>query len=98
MSAAETKLHASVFLTELVYTTRGIDNLLLTRVERVTTRADVDVQAVVRHGGVGLELEAAAASYIDFRVLWVNSALHNVISIYSFNFLLFAHPAQNQDA
>lgn len=65
-AVAETPLHASILLTELVYTAGSINNLLLACVERMTTRADIDMQTVVGHGGVGLELEPTAAGYIDF--------------------------------
>jgi hypothetical protein len=70
------RLFHAVFLAEFLNATGGVDNLLLAGVERMTLRADFDVQ-VFGHGRVGLERVAAATGHGDFVVRWVNIGFHD---------------------
>ena len=54
----------------------GIDQLLLTREERVAGRTDFDVQVALA-GGAGLERLAAGAANSDFVIFGVNSWFHS---------------------
>ena len=70
-----------VFAAELVNTTGGVHDFLLTRVKRMALGADFDVQgpAVCRSG---LEGVSTAAGDLDFRVGWMNVFFHkNVLEI-----------------
>lgn len=72
------KLHA-VFLTEFLNTTSGVHNLLFASVKRMAQRADFNVE-VLANSGAGLELVAAAASYVNFCVIRMDIGLHADVS------------------
>jgi hypothetical protein len=71
------RLFHAVLLAELLDATGGIDDLLLAGVERMTLRANFDVQGFA-HGGTGGETVAATAIDGDFVVLRVNVGSHVV--------------------
>src|SRR5512138_335127 len=67
---------ARVLLTELVHATAGIEDLLLTRVERVAVRAHLDLEIVTerrtRREGV-----SAAASHYGVFVFGMDAGFHD---------------------
>ncbi len=67
----------AIALVESIYASGGVDQLLFAGEERVSSRANFDVQVALL-GRAGLECIAASAgnSYID--VFWVNSWFHLV--------------------
>ena len=65
----------AVTLVETIDASSGIDELLFTREERVTCRADFDVQ-ITFLGGASLECFAARAGDGYFDVFGVNSWFH----------------------
>ena len=65
----------SVTLVEAVNASRGVDQLLLAREERVTSRADFYVQVALL-GGSGGERLAAGAGNINIDVFRMNSWFH----------------------
>jgi hypothetical protein len=67
---------AGVFLAEFLDPARGVDNLLLARVERVARRTDFNVQGL-RNGRARSERVAATTSHLDLLVVRVNSVFHN---------------------
>lgn len=75
------RLHA-VLLTEFLNTTSSVQNFLFASIERVAKRADFDVE-VFAYGCACLELVAAAASYVYFRVIRMDIGLHADVSFKS---------------
>ena len=65
----------SVLLAEFVHATRGIEDLLLARVERVAVRADFDLQ-VVSQSRPRLECVTARAGDADFFVFGMRIGFH----------------------
>ena len=65
----------AVLAAEFVHATGGIDDLLLARVERMTGRADFDVQFLTECG-TRIELVTAAADNLDLFVLRMNLGFH----------------------
>ena len=59
---------------ELLDTTSGVDNLLLTSVERVASRADFNLQ--VLGGGLGLDHIATGAMNLAKLIIGMNTFLH----------------------
>jgi hypothetical protein len=70
---------ASVLLAELVDATAGVDDLLLTGIERVTGRAHFDLEIVPERGARD-ELVPAAAGHSRLFVLRMDSVFHCVLS------------------
>ena len=67
---------------ESIYATSGIDQLLLTRKERMACRTDFNVQiALLRR--TRLKSLAARASNSNFAIFRMNSRFHFVITYYS---------------
>ena len=72
------KLLARVLLAELVNTTSGIKNLLLTGIERVASGANIKAQ-IPACSGLGLKAVTAAAGSGNLIVFWVNFRFHRLI-------------------
>jgi hypothetical protein len=72
---AAAKLTASVFLAELIYTTCGIKNLLLTGKEGVAGGTDIKAQ-ITTHGRFGLEGITAATGRSNLIIFRVNLRFH----------------------
>ena len=66
-----------VFLTELLYATSSVDDLLLAGVEGMAVRAYLDVQLLF-HGGARLPGVAAAADDLDVVILGVDTWFHDL--------------------
>ena len=64
-----------ILLAELIDATAGIHNFLLARIERMTVRADFNLQ-ILANGRAGLELIAAGASDRDDFVFWMDAGFH----------------------
>src|SRR5512132_3318564 len=71
---------AAVPLAELVDAARGVDDLLLARVERMALRADFDVQLLGGRGRAGHELVPAAAGDLHFGILGMDLLFHAVLA------------------
>jgi len=69
------KLLASVFLTELINTARGIKNLLLTRIKGVAGRTYVQGQ-VTTNRGLGLKAVTATTGSSNLIVFGMNFRFH----------------------
>jgi hypothetical protein len=67
----------AVFLTELVYATGSIHNLLGTGIKRMAFGAHFDMQGWFAHHGLGLEGVTATASYGEFLVVWMDICFHD---------------------
>ena len=65
----------TVFLLESLYSTGGIDKLLLARIERMAHRAYLRMYLLCR--AIGLEGTAAAAANHYFIVFWMYLFFHN---------------------
>jgi hypothetical protein len=65
----------AIALVESINASRGVDQLLLAREKRMTSRADFDVQ-VAFFGRTSLECLAASAANGDFYVFRMNSWFH----------------------
>ncbi len=65
----------AIALVESIDASGGIDQLLFTRKERVTGRANFDVQIALL-GRASLKGLAASAANVNFDVFWVNSWFH----------------------
>ena len=72
---AET-LHVAVLLAEALNATSGINDTLLTGVERMASGANFDVDAGLANCGARLERIAAAANNIDFGVFRMDFGFH----------------------
>jgi hypothetical protein len=68
----------AVFLTELLDTAGSIDDFLFTCIERMTNRANLDMQGFA-HGGAGLKSATATAGHGYFLIIWMNVWLHEMI-------------------
>ena len=68
-----------VLLAELVDATRGVEELLLARVERVAVRAHFDLQVVTQRR-TRLEGVAAGAAHVDFLVIRMRIGFHGFLS------------------
>jgi len=66
---------AGVALAEFLDPSRGVDDLLLARVERVASRTHFDVQRLVNRRA-GDERITAAARHLNFAVLRMNARFH----------------------
>jgi hypothetical protein len=70
-----TELLFAVTAAEFINLTGGIDNFLLTRIERMAVGADFNLHIFFRCGA-GFERVAAAARYIEFFIRWVEFRFH----------------------
>ncbi|ODT84722.1 MAG: hypothetical protein ABS69_02295 [Nitrosomonadales bacterium SCN 54-20] len=68
----------AVFLTEFLDTPGSINDLLFTCIERVTNRANLDMQGFA-HGGAGLKSTTATAGHGYFLIIWMNVWFHEMI-------------------
>lgn len=72
----------AIFLAEFLYPSGGVNDFLLTGIERVADRAYFYMQGLA-HCGAGLERVAATASYGDFLIIWMNFCFHgSVLDLY----------------
>src|SRR5690606_30501494 len=80
--APPTKLLLALAVTglEARHPTTGVEDLLLTRVEGVAVRADLDVDGVGRSGAASGEGVTATADHRGDVVVGMNTALHGVLS------------------
>ena len=83
------RLLLAISSVESIDASRGIDQFLLTRKERVASRTDFDVQIALA-GRARLEGLAARASYCDFVIFRMNSRFHFYFTLYSCQFLVSA--------
>ena len=70
------KFSQSIFFVEFVYPAGRVEYFLLTRVERVTNRANLDLQTIVGKRGLCLEVIAATTFYGNLMVFGMNASFH----------------------
>ena len=86
------KFGQSILFVEFVYPTGGIENFLLTRVERMALRAYLDLEGVVGQCGFRRKVIAATTFYGDFMVGGVNVGFHRSEFLDSILYNFFAIP------
>ena len=69
------KLAQAVLATEFIDPATRINDFLLTRVERMTCRTDLDRQ-VLTQGGTGREFVATTTGHFDIAVVGMNIGFH----------------------
>jgi hypothetical protein len=67
----------AVFSAEFIHSTSGIHHLLLTGIEGMTRRTDLDVQLFLTQCGSGDNFVAATANNFDFLVPRMNVRFHD---------------------
>lgn len=77
LDAKTGQLHA-VFLTEFLNAASSVHDFLLTGVKRMAQGANLDMQ-ILAVGGTCFELVAAAASHVNFSVIWMNISFHGAV-------------------